>query len=246
VVARPGGRPLWWSPALVVVRSGGRPLWWSPALVVVRSGGRPLWWSPALVVAGLVVAGLVIARCLVAQSGHKSKKWEERKMSKKPYNPDTYRRKPLRLPKHDYTWTGAYYVTIRAEQHEPVFDIPELRTILEETWQALPDRYPGVTLDEFVIMPDHVHFILWLDGTRDKAPTLGQVIGAYKSKTTVVWYNHLKEKNLTWPGHVWQRNYNDRVIRDTAELEIKRQYIRNNPIRLQQKLNNQHDNQQPE
>jgi len=43
------------------------------------------------------------------------------------------------------------------------------------------------------------------------------------------------------PGlvHVWQRNYNDRVIRDTAELEIKRQYIRNNPIRLQQKLNKQ-------
>ncbi len=134
VGAIPCGRPAWWSSALVVARSGGRPLWWSSALVVARSGGRPLWWSPALVVAGLVVAGLVvaglvIARCLVAQSGHKSKKWEERKMSKKPYNPDTYRRKPLRLPKHDYTWTGAYYVTIRAEQHEPVFDIPELRSI---------------------------------------------------------------------------------------------------------------------
>ena len=225
VGAIPCGRPAWWSSALVVARaggpwSGGRPGWWTL-----------VWWSPDPV---------------VARSGHKSKKWKQRKMSKKPYNPDTYRRKPLRLPKHDYTWTGAYYVTIRAEQHEPVFDIPELRTILEETWQALPDRYPGVTLDEFVIMPDHVHFILWLDGTRDNAPTLGQVIGAYKSKTTVVWYNHLKEKNLTWPGHVWQRNYNDRVIRDTAELEIKRQYIRNNPIRLQQKLNNQHDNQQPE
>jgi REP element-mobilizing transposase RayT len=80
-------------------------------------------------------------------------------------------------------------------------------------------------------MPDHVHFILWLDGTVDDAPTLGQVVGAYKSKTTVIWYNHLKAKDMPWPGHVWQRNYYERVIRDAAELEEKRQYIRNNPIR---------------
>ena len=37
---------------------------------------------------------------------------------------------------------------------------------------------------------------------------------------------------MTWPGHLWQRNYYGRVIRDTAELEQKRQYIRNNPIRV--------------
>jgi putative transposase len=161
-------------------------------------------------------------------------------MSKGAYNPDTYRRRSVRLPKHDYTWTGAYFVTIRAEQHEPVFDIPELRKILEETWQALPDRYSGVTLDEFVIMPDHVHFIIWLDGTVDNAPILGQVVGAYKSMTTVVWYNHIKEKDMTWPGHVWQRNFYERGIRDTDELEEKRQYTRNNPLRLRQKLDNQH------
>ena len=165
---------------------------------------------------------------------------EKRKMSKGPYNPDTYRRRSVRLPKHDYTWTGAYFVTIRAEQHEPVFDIPELRRILEEIWHTLPGRYPGITLDEFVIMPDHVHFIIWLDGTVDNAPALGQVVGAYKSKTTVVWYNHLKDKDMTWPGHVWQRNYYERTIRDTPELEEKRQYIRNNPLRLRQKLDNQH------
>jgi REP element-mobilizing transposase RayT len=121
---------------------------------------------------------------------------ETGKMSKGSYNPDTYRRRSVRLPKHDYTWTGAYFVTIRAEQHEPVFDIPELRKILEETWQALPDRYSGVTLDEFVIMPDHVHCIIWLDGTKDHALTIGQVVGAYKSRTTVVWYNQLKEKDM--------------------------------------------------
>ncbi len=156
-------------------------------------------------------------------------------MSKTPYNPDTYRRRTLRLPKHDYTWTGAYYVTICAAQLEPFFDIPELRIILEESWHALPERFPGVTLDEFIIMPDHVHFILWLDGTKEHAPTLGQVVGTYKSITTVTWLNYIKAHNMSWPGHVWQRNYYERVLRDKPEVVQKRQYIRDNPKRLAEK-----------
>ena len=156
-------------------------------------------------------------------------------MSKTPYNPDTYRRRTLRLPKHDYTWTGAYYVTICAAQLEPFFDIPELRIILEESWHALPERFPGVTLDEFIIMPDHVHFILWLDGTKEHAPTLGQVVGTYKSITTVIWLNYIKAHNMSWPGHVWQRNYYERVLRDKPEVVQKRQYIRDNPKRLAEK-----------
>jgi len=156
-------------------------------------------------------------------------------MSKTPYNPDTYRRRTLRLPKHDYTWTGAYYVTIRAAQLEPFFDIPELRIILEESWHALPERFPGVTLDEFIIMPDHVHFILCLDGTKEHAPTLGQVVGTYKSITTVTWLNYIKAHNMSWPGHVWQRNYYERVLRDKPEIVQKRQYIRDNPKRLAEK-----------
>jgi len=159
-------------------------------------------------------------------------------MSKGQYNPDTYRRRTIRLPKHDYSWTGAYFVTIRAAQYEPIFDVPELRKILEETWQALPKRFPGVALDEFIIMPDHVHFIVWLDGTKDNAPALGDVLRVYKSITTVTWLNHIKAHNAAWPGHVWQRNYYEKVLRDHAELEQKRQYIRDNPKRLREKLAN--------
>ncbi len=134
-------------------------------------------------------------------------------MDKKTYDPDRYRRRTVRLPKHDYTGTGAYFVTIRAEQYEPVFDIPELRALLMETWHALPERFPGVTLDEFVIMPDHVHFILWLDGTRDNAPSLGRVVGAYKSITTVQWLNYLKAKDMTWPGHLMTTAMIKRLLR---------------------------------
>jgi len=144
------------------------------------------------------------------------------------YNPDRFTRQSLRLSKRDYSSPSAYFVTIRAEQHESVFEIPELRKILIETWHALPNRFPNVTLDEFVVMPDHIHFIIWLDPTVDNAPTLGNVVGAYKSITTVTWYNHLKEIGKTWPGFLWQRNYYERVVR-ISEIEEKRQYIRNNP-----------------
>ncbi len=143
-----------------------------------------------------------------------------------------HHRRSLRLPKHDYSWTGAYFVTICADSSEPIFDIPELRNILTETWKALPIRFPGVTLDEFVIMPDHVHFIIWLNGIVENAPTLGSVVGAYKSLTTVAWLRHIEANGMECSARLWQRDYYDRCIREKGELEQTRLYIRNNPIKL--------------
>ena len=142
-----------------------------------------------------------------------------------------WRRQSLRLPKHTYTW-GAYFVTICVEGREPLFDTPELRAILEDTWLALPERFPGITLDEFVIMPDHLHFIVLLDDSVENAPTLGDVMKAYKSLTTVAWLRHIKTARLECSGKFWQSRYFDRVIRDTQELEQIRQYIRDNPSKL--------------
>src|SRR5437667_12868133 len=78
------------------------------------------------------------------------------------YNPDRFKRKSIRLPGRDYAAKSAYFITIRSDQHQTLFEIPELRNILQETWKGLPKRFPSVSLDEFVIMPDHIHFILWL------------------------------------------------------------------------------------
>jgi putative transposase len=142
-----------------------------------------------------------------------------------------WKRRSIRLPKHTYTW-GAYFVTIRAKQHTPLLEIPELHTILIETWEALPERFPGVSLDEFVIMPDHIHFIIWLDDNVENPPTLDKVIQAYKSITTVAWLKHIKLAGLERPGKFWQRGYFERVIRDSRELELTRQYIQDNPHEL--------------
>jgi putative transposase len=117
---------------------------------------------------------------------------------------------------------------------DPLFEIPELRAILTENWQALPARFPGVTLDEFVIMPDHIHFIIHIEGNVEKPTTLHRVVGAYKSLTAIAWLRHLAAAGgaaLEYPGIIWQESYHDRIIRDARELENTRQYIRNNPLR---------------
>ena len=146
-------------------------------------------------------------------------------------------RHSTRLPQHNYRWTASYFVTIRAAHHEPIFDIEELRSILLETWLALPARFPCVTLDEFIIMPDHFHSILHFAVTETKGPSLGNVLGAFKSITTVSWFNYIKTHNVDWHGLVWQRNYHDHVIRDAKDLEQKRQYIRANPQRWAERPN---------
>src|SRR6266699_1933443 len=157
------------------------------------------------------------------------------------YNPDRFTRKSLRLSTRKYTEAGAYFVTIRALPPDPLFAIPKLRYILLDTWQTLPKRFPNVTLDEFVIMPDHIHFILWLDGTPGKELTLGKIIAAYKSLTTVLWLQHLNSagKDMYSPCRIWQSGYYERVIR-MNELQHTRQYIRNNPTKARSQAPQHH------
>ena len=157
---------------------------------------------------------------------------------KKKYDSDfafRYHRKSIRLKTHNYGWSGTYFVTICANHDEPIFEIPELRTILTETWESLPKRFVGATLDEFVIMPDHVHLIISLEGNVEKPTTLGAVMGTYKSLTTVAWLKHIKAAGLECQGIIWQVRFYDRRMRDAQELEQTRQYIRDNPIKLKLK-----------
>ncbi len=103
-------------------------------------------------------------------------------MNRRSFDARTYtRRNSNRLPFYDYRSSGAYFITICTEKRQRVLEIPVICSSLLERWQQLPQRFPGVRLDEFVIMPDHVHGILWLDGSVKDAPTLGSVVGALKA-----------------------------------------------------------------
>lgn len=119
-----------------------------------------------------------------------------------------------RLPQRDYGASGAYFVTICAYQRRPCFKIPELEKILKQQWQELPQRFQGISLDCFVIMPDHLHFIVWINARIPSSPTLPQIVGAYKSLSAVAWLHYLKEMGGGENGRIWQKGYHDRIIRD--------------------------------
>ena len=152
-------------------------------------------------------------------------------MGKTQYDPDIHHRHSIRVPNYDYASQRAYFVTICTQGRLPYFEQPALRTILEETWPALPERFAGLILDEYIIMPNHVHFIVWLGTSVPERITLGQVVGAYKSLTSGKWLKHIETSGLNEQGKFWQRNYMERVIRDEDELTRIRAYIRNNPVR---------------
>ncbi len=148
------------------------------------------------------------------------------------FDPKTYtRRNSKRLPSYDYRSSGAYFLTICTEKRQRVLEIPIIRTTLLEKWLHLPQRFPGVQLDVFVLMPDHVHGILWLDGSKKNAPTLGRVVGALKAWVTIAWRQYHREANIPCLSHLWQRDYYEHVIRNEEDLELTREYIVNNPLK---------------
>ena len=143
-----------------------------------------------------------------------------------------YRRASKRLKGYDYTKPGPYFVTISARTHDPIFENPPLCAILQETWQTLPNRFPGMKLDDLVVMPNHIHFIIWLPGEGKPAPTLSRVVGTYKSITTVAWIRACNTMGIQSFGTFWLDDFYDRVIHTPAALERIRRYIRTNPTTL--------------
>ena len=171
-------------------------------------------------------------------------------MTKK-FNPNHHHRQSIRLRNWDYTAPGAYFVTICTYQRENLFDDDQLRVLVENGWQNIPvhphARY--VTLDEWVVMPNHVHGILNLHPQEQRisvdpknedhlngaiSGSVGAIIGNFKSLVT-------RRANILQrtPGSkVWQRGYYDRIIRNDRELNAIRQYILDNPQRWQEDREN--------
>ena len=285
------------------------------------------------------------------------------------YNPDIHDRRSQRLRGYDYAQSGAYFVTMVSQGRECLFGEvvdEEMRLnaqgeMARKMWEALPNRFPSIEMDEFVVMPNHIHAILVIshpvgaplvgaprppttdtptdratnpatdrandvpiDGTTDPpiarattrvapttaaenaaasttdqpvgaplvgaprtpttneatdrandtptdgandtptdgandvpidgitnppttrattrvaptttatgdaaAPTLGEVVGAYKSLTTVEYARGVRSRGWQpFQGQLWQRNYYDHVVRDYKSLDSIRQYIRDNP-----------------
>lgn len=77
------------------------------------------------------------------------------------YDPIKHHRRSIRLKGYDYHNAGAYFVTICTKNREHVLDDPIIKAIIYDVWYALPSWFPTIALDEFVVMPNHTHFVVW-------------------------------------------------------------------------------------
>ena len=149
-----------------------------------------------------------------------------------------HHRKYLRLKVYDYSQIGAYFVTVCARNHELVFGkivedemrLNDAGRIVQNCWNALLFRFPGIELDAFMIMPNHVHGIIMIVGAGQalspNSPTLGDIIRVFKS-TSAINLNLM----LSMSGQsIWQRNYYEHIIRDEESLSKIREYIAYNPL----------------
>jgi REP element-mobilizing transposase RayT len=83
------------------------------------------------------------------------------------FDPVRHQRRSVRLPGYDYSAPGAYFVTICTRRRVLYFDQPALRAHAEDCWRAIAAHAPRVTLDEWVVMPNHVHGIIVINDVRE-------------------------------------------------------------------------------
>jgi len=163
-------------------------------------------------------------------------------------------RKRNRLKDYDYSESGYYYVTICSRDKKNIFgdivgdglapsrpELSQLGQIIEKQWNDIPKQYDDIELDEYVIMPNHIHGILIINkrtGARtitrtgaSPVPTvsISNIIGSFKSKTSREYLQYIKKNNLKISGQIWQRSFYDHVIRNDKSLNEIREYIVNNP-----------------
>ncbi len=97
------------------------------------------------------------------------------------YDPNKHQRRSIRLAGYDYGQAGAYFVTVCTEGHTCLFgrivgetmEWNDAGRMVEKYWREIPTHFPQVTLDEFIVMPNHVHGIPVIRDANDDLPATG-------------------------------------------------------------------------
>jgi REP element-mobilizing transposase RayT len=148
-------------------------------------------------------------------------------------------RRDMRLPTWDYRLPGPYAITLCTEDRahrfgtisDGLMQLNPVGRMVHDVLADLPRDLPTLTLDAYIVMPNHIHAILLLDSddiTRN--PTLGTIVQRFKSIATARYANGVDDHG--WPpfdGRLFQRNYYDHIVRDGRDLDRCRAYIDANP-----------------
>jgi REP element-mobilizing transposase RayT len=170
------------------------------------------------------------------------------------YDPSRHHRRSIRLPTYDYASRGAYFLTLCTFQGELLFGsiigeavaLSPLGHIVEDEWIRSEAVRQEIELDQFVVMPNHLHAVVWIareshatNWATAGSPYIGRqfalcgpgkrtvssLVGGFKSAVT----RRINEWRDTPGSLVWQRDFYERVLRNESELERARQYILDNP-----------------
>ncbi|MDA0786888.1 MAG: transposase [Proteobacteria bacterium] len=148
--------------------------------------------------------------------------------------PNRPKRQTLRLRHHDYSAPGAYFVTICTHRHKCIcgsipntaFEPNSLGEIVTQSWAELPDHYPNLQLDVFVVMPNHIHGLIFLTETSPRRP-LSEIVRGFKTFSA----KHINQHQDTPGSPVWQRGFHEHIVRNDDSLDKIRRYIETNPAR---------------
>ncbi|HEY0788145.1 MAG TPA: transposase, partial [Thermoanaerobaculia bacterium] len=158
------------------------------------------------------------------------------------------RRPSIRLRSFDYSSRAAYFITICSLERKCLFSrivdgyvlLSPIGKIIERELVASPAKRPGLVIDEYQVMPNHLHFTCFLPASpspgemprqRKRAPrSLGSFIGGYKAAVTSAVRELVGDPDF----EVWQARYFDHVVRDQDDMDRIREYIRENPLRWEE------------
>ena len=147
-------------------------------------------------------------------------------------------RKKNRLLCYDYSSSGGYFITLCVEKHKKILSsidaefnrvgerialprLTEIGKIVENAIEKINEKYPAVFVDKYVIMPNHIHMILRIDGgSAMRSPTIPTVINQLKGYVT---------KQIGFS--IWQKSFYDHIIRSEKDFLAVYQYIETNPLK---------------
>ena len=158
-------------------------------------------------------------------------------------------RKPTRLENFDYGENGAYFITICTEHRRNILSTIELSQndvgegsplphllpygkIASKWIEEIPQKYREISVDCYVIMPNHIHLLLSVDcynGRGNPSPTIVAAIGWLKYQITA----EINSLRGVVGEKVFQRSFYDHVVRNDDDYKEIYQYIMENPLRWQ-------------
>ncbi len=169
-----------------------------------------------------------------------------------------YRIESARLACWDYGKSGYYFVTICTKNrtnilgrvHNDDVELSKIGAIIDRCWHDIPRHFPFVELDEYILMPNHIHGIIVIDKPDEnsdvsdrsdkfvetqnlaslqpknrfgpQSQNLASIIRGFKAGVT-------KLSRPIYPSFAWQPRFHDHIVRNNADLERIRKYIRLNP-----------------